>query len=142
MSPADRESPTDRSYLDTPYVSVRWFGGGPWLVVEWKAWANSSEYRQAHETILVAFRRHRARRLLMDAAKARVISQEDQSWVAEDWTPRMLAAGCRWTAVVVPDKALMKTIVENIDTRIRDGSFVVGYFGTIDEARTWLSARR
>jgi heme-degrading monooxygenase HmoA len=57
-------------YLDTPYVSVHWESAGPWVFVEWKAWANSTEYRAAHGAILGAIRDHRAARVLIDARDA------------------------------------------------------------------------
>lgn len=106
MSSADPAQPAGKSYLDTPFVAVRWISGGPWVLVEWKAWANSSEYRAAHETVLVALRENRASRNLIDARDARVVSDEDQRWLIENWIPRAVAAGRCWTAVVVPKRAL------------------------------------
>lgn len=131
-----------RVYLDTPYVSVHWEGAGPWVFVEWKAWANSTEYRAAHEAILGAIRDHRAARLLIDARDAKVISEEDQRWLDADWIPRAVTAGRRWTAVVMPSSALVRTIVENIDKRPADSRVEARYFEKADDARAWLSEVR
>jgi hypothetical protein len=136
---ADADSPADRTYLDTPYVCVRFVGGGPWVLVEWKAWANSAEYRAAHETVLVALRENDASRNLIDATAARVVSNEDQEWLVENWIPRAVAAGRRWTAVVMPKSALARTISENIDKRPRHNLTKVEYFDTVEEASAWLS---
>jgi SpoIIAA-like len=139
MGDADSRRPDDETYLDTPYVSVRWEGGGPWVFVEWKAWADATEYRAAHEAILGAIRKHRASRLLIDARNARVISEADQQWLKTDWIPRAVNAGRRWTAVVMPASALVKTIVESIDKRPTDKTVEARYFDTADQARAWLS---
>jgi hypothetical protein len=132
----------DKVYLETPYVLVHWQSDGPWVFVEWKAWANSTEYRAAHEAILGAIRDHRASRLLIDARQAKVISEDDQRWLTTDWIPRAVAAGRRWTAVVMPSSALVRTIVENIDKRPAQGTPEVRYFDTVEAAGVWLSEVR
>src|ERR1700680_563833 len=129
----DATSPADKTYLDTPYVCVRWIGGGPWVLVEWKAWANSSEFRAAHETVLIALRENHASRNLIDATASKVVSNDDQKWLIETWIPRAAAAGRRWTAVVMPKSALARTISENIDKRPRPNLTKVEYFDTVEE---------
>jgi hypothetical protein len=128
----------DKVYLETPYVTVRWAGEGRWVLVEWKAWANSSEYRAAHEAILLAIRENRASRNLIDALQGRVVTDDDQKWLIDNWIPRAGAAGRRWTAVVMPKSALGRTISENIDKRPRPNLTKVEYFQTVEEAEAWL----
>ena len=136
----ERPNPTgDKGYLDAPHASIRWDCGGQWVIIEWKAWANSSEYRAAHETVLLALHENRASRNLIDATQARVVSDEDQKWLIENWIPRATAAGRRWTAVVMPKSALARTISENIDKRPRSSITKVEYFESVEEAAAWLS---
>jgi hypothetical protein len=127
-------------YLDTPYVSVLWDGDGQWVFVEWKAWANSSEYRAVHEAVLLALRENRASRNLIDATHARVVSGDDQVWLIENWIPRAAAAGRRWTAIVMPKSALGRTISENIDRHHQPNATTVEYFETVEDAAAWLSS--
>jgi hypothetical protein len=131
---------TDKVYLDAPYVTVRWDGDGHWVLVEWKAWANSSEYRAAQEVVLVAMSENLASRNLIDATHARVVSGDDQVWLIENWIPRAAAAGRRWTAIVMPKSALGRTISENIDRRPLPNATTVEYFETVEEAAAWLSS--
>jgi uncharacterized Zn finger protein len=126
-------------YLDTPYVLVRWDGDGPWVYVKWKAWANSSEYRAAQEVIILAFRENHASRNLIDSTDRRVLSDDDQKWLVENWMPRAAAAGRRWTAVVMPTSALGRTIAENIDNYARSKHITVEHFETFEAASAWLS---
>jgi hypothetical protein len=129
----------DKVYLETQYVSVRWIAGGRWVHVEWKAWANSAEYREAHEAILAALRENRATKNLIDATHERVVTDDDQRWLIDNWIPRAVAAGRRCTAVVMPKRALGKTITESIDKAPRTNASKVEYFATFDEAAAWLS---
>jgi hypothetical protein len=139
MTSSDPPPPADKCYLDTPYVSVRWVSEGRWVLVEWKAWANSSEYRAAHESVLLALRENHASRNLIDATEAKVVSDDDQKWLIENWIPRATAAGRRFTAVVLPRRPLARTISENIDKRPRLNPTKVQYFPTVKEAAAWLS---
>lgn len=139
MTASDPAPSADKSYLETPYVTVRWVSGGSWVLVEWKAWANSSEYRAAHEAVILAIRENHASKNLIDATQARVVSDEDQTWLIESWIPRASAAGRRFTAVVLPTRPLARTISENIDKRPRLNVTKVEYFPTVDEAAAWLS---
>jgi hypothetical protein len=134
------DEPAQRKvYLETPYVLVRWDPDGPWVYVKWKAWANSSEYRAAQEVILQAFRENHASRNLVDSTDRRVLSDDDQQWLVENWMPRAAAAGRRWTAIVMPTSALGRTIAENVDNRGRSRLFTIEHFETFDEAAAWLS---
>lgn len=126
-------------YLDMPYVLIQWDGGGPWVYVKWKAWADSSEYRAAQELVIVALRENRASRNLIDSTDRRVISADDQKWLVENWMPRAQAAGRRWTAIVLPSSPLGRTIAENIDRYPRSKLITVEHFETVEEAAAWLS---
>ena len=139
MTSSDPAPPADKSYLETPYVSVRWVSQGQWVLVEWKAWANSSEYRAAHEAVLQALRERRASKNLIDATEAKVVSVDDQKWLIENWIPRAVAAGRCFTAVVLPRRPLARTISENIDKRPRLNLTKVEYFAAVEEAGAWLS---
>ena len=121
-------------YLDTPYVLVRWEWRWPGVYVKWKAWANSSEYRAAQEVIILAFRENHASRDLIDSTDRRVVSDDDQKWLVENWMPRAAAAGRRWTAIVMPKSALGRTIAENIDTYARSKHITIEHFETVEDA--------
>ena len=136
QAPASKDG---KVYLDTPYVLVSWDGDGPWVCVKWKAWANSSEFRAAQEVLLLAVRENRASRVLIDSTDRKVIAEEDQKWLVENWMPRAAAAGRRWTAIVMPTSALGRTIAENIDNHGRSKRNMIEHFETVEDAAAWLS---
>jgi hypothetical protein len=129
----------DRVYADKPYVSIRWVSDGGWVLVEWKEWADSAEYRAAHETVLMAIRENHASKNLIDATNAKVVSDSDQRWLIDNWIPRAVAAGRRSTAIVMPRSALGRTISENIDKQAAAKLNTVEYFDTAADAAAWLS---
>jgi hypothetical protein len=133
------QPPAGKVYLETPYVLVRWDGDGPWVHVQWKAWAKSPEYREAQEMVILALRENHASRNLIDSKESRVVSEEDQQWLVEDWMPRAVAAGRRWTAIVLPASPLGRTIAENIDKHPQSSLTTVQHFETVEDAAAWLS---
>ncbi len=133
------QTPPGKVYLETPYVLVRWDGLGQWVYVQWKAWATSDEYRAAQEVVILALRENHASRNLIDATDSRVVSGEDQKWLVENWIPRAVAAGRRWTAIVLPQSALGRTIQENIDSHPQSDRSKVEHFETVEDAAAWLS---
>jgi hypothetical protein len=126
-------------YLETPYILIRWDAEGPWVYVRWKAWAKSDEYRAAQELVITALRENHASRNLIDSKDSRVVTEEDQRWLIEDWMPRAAAAGRRWTAIVLPTSPLGRTIAENIDKHPRSINTEVAHFETVADAAAWLS---
>jgi hypothetical protein len=139
MSDLEPASEGGKIYLDTPYVLVRWDADGPWVYVKWKAWANSTEYKAAQEVIILALRENHASRNLIDSTDRRVVSDDDQKWLVENWMPRAAAAGRRWTAIVMPKSALGRTIAENIDNQGRSKRNMIEHFETVEAAAAWLS---
>ena len=134
--PASKRS---KVYLDTPYILIRWDGDGPWVYVKWRAWANSAEYRAAQEIVLDALRENHGARNLIDSTDRKVFSDEDQRWLLDDWMPRATAVGRRWTAIVLPNSALGRTIAENLDKHPQSKAINVKLFETVDDAAAWLS---
>jgi hypothetical protein len=138
MSDTQR-SASDSVYLDEPYISIRWESSGPWVVVEWKAWATSPQFRAAYEEIIVAVREKRTSKLLVDLRNTRVLVDDDQKWLVEDWGPRSVQAGVRMMAVVIPERPLAQLILENMDKRIPSSILQIGSFKTLEEAQAWLT---
>jgi hypothetical protein len=126
-------------YLDAPFASVRWEGDGRWVVVEWRTWASSSEFRAVQETALAAVQEKRASRFLVNAQNARLIVSEDERWTRDDLIPRRERAGIRWTAIVAPVNKLAWIIYADLAKTPRSEVFQRAQFATLDEAKAWLS---
>ena len=92
------------------------------------------------EASLVAIKKHRASRGLVDSRYQKAVPQPDQDWVNRDWFPRALAAGLRRLALVIPESALAMMSIEDVLSRVRGTMLHVEYFATAAQARTWLLA--
>ena len=134
---AGRATEDDQTYLDAPYLSIRWRAIPQILYAEWKGFATSEEFRAALLIGLRAIREHHVRAYVSDARKAKVVTPEDQKWVAEVWLPRAVTAGLQRMAMVTPETGLGKSIVEAIVKDIDQHGISMRKFDSVATATMW-----
>jgi stage II sporulation SpoAA-like protein len=120
-------------YFDTACVSIRW--ERQCVVVEWKASASSDEFRAAQVMSIRACEENRASRILVDARNMKLGLVDDERWRSEDMLPLLALTGVRWIAIVTPADRLAGDIARTP----RSSAVETRHFGTLDEARQWLS---
>jgi SpoIIAA-like len=127
-------------FFDKPDVaSVKWDVDGHFVLVEWRGWANPSEFAALLEAEIAALRKHRGTRMLADCRRQKGLSAADQDRANENWLPRALAAGLKRFAVVVPTSGLAQANLKDRLGKVRAGALEVAYFATPEEARDWLN---
>jgi hypothetical protein len=127
-------------YFDAPGVaSVKWDEDGQLVLVEWKGWANATEFSELLDAEIVALRKHRCSRMLADCRRQKGLSAVDQDRANENWLPRALVAGLKRFAVVLPSSGLAAANLKERLGKVRPGALELAYFATPEEARAWLS---
>jgi hypothetical protein len=129
----------DKVYADEPWVSVRWEDELQGVHTEWKAFANSQEFRGALMKALEAIRENHAVRYLSDTRKVKVIVREDQEWADETWFPLVAAAGLKRFAGVTAEAGLGKLTVEEVFDSVHITGLEVRKFSSLATARKWLA---
>jgi hypothetical protein len=111
------------------------------VTLEWRDFANSAQFRATQEAVLLAVVENDSQRLLCDLRHAKVVLVEDERWVVEDMVPRLARTGLRHTAVVMPQNQLANVIASDLTkaTRPRDATSTSEQFGSVAEAKVWLS---
>jgi SpoIIAA-like len=133
------DSAADSVYFDKPGVaSVRWDEEGQLVLVEWRGWADPSEFAALLEAEIVALRKHKGSRMLADCRRQKGLSAADQDRANEVWLPRALAAGLKRFAVVLPSSGLAEANLKERLGKVRAEALEVAYFRTPEEARDWL----
>jgi hypothetical protein len=129
----------DKVYVEEPWLTLRWDDANDCVHSEWKAFANSKEYRAGLMKGLEAIRENHAVRYLTDTRRTRVIVREDQTWVKETWTPLAVAAGLKRVAVVLADAGLGKVTVEETVHMVDRADLEVRTFDSVPAAQRWLA---
>ncbi len=108
------------------------------LVVAWKGYATSEQFRAVSEKILVAVAVKDIRRLLNDTAEMVLIGAADQEWVVGDFMPRLAAAGIQACALVASKHYFNRVAVESIMQKVDAGLMQVAFFDDRAAAAAWL----
>jgi hypothetical protein len=128
--------------LDTPAARVEWDEETQCVVLSYKnTFIEGAEYRKVLTTVLEVLREHGARRVLADTRQMKVISAEDQAWVAKEWIPESMKDGLKYSAVVMPKSTVARMSVKQI---VNDAGYLGrerAFFDDIDKAKAWLRSR-
>jgi hypothetical protein len=96
------------------------------------------EFRDAMTQIAVAFETEGATKYLSDDRKSTVISNDDIEWLRNVWRPRVTKTGWRYWAIVLPDAAPGRIVMEKIITDYFTLGITLQLFVNADEALKWL----
>ncbi|WKN44069.1 STAS/SEC14 domain-containing protein [Tunicatimonas pelagia] len=127
-------------HLDENYLQVRYEEEVPCVVMEWKEFATSEEFRTGLNKGLSLLTDKGTENWLADLRKMDVIDPEDEKWSNEDWFPRALAGGVKKMALIPSEDVFNSLSVENIMSEVANTDLVIHYFEDPDEAKSWLAS--
>ena len=88
-----------------------------------------------------AFQEHGAIKWLSDDRANSAIPPEDAQWAENTWSPRVLAAGWKYWAVVMPEKIIGQMNMQRFIKNSSDRGVTAQVFSDPDEALEWLAAQ-
>lgn len=138
-SPLDtpmRPLSTDPSFA----LTVGYDAQVPCVIMTWKGYATSREFREGNERILGVLAERRATKLLGDIKDFVLIGADDQHWLSSNWIPRAMEAGLRTVAMITPVFYFNRVAVENVGQKLDPEALVLQYFDAADTAREWLGS--
>jgi hypothetical protein len=112
----------------------------PCVVMTWRGYATTGEFRAANERVLEVLAERKASKLLGDIKEFVLIGSEDQAWLSGDWIPRAVQAGLRKVALTSPAFYFNRVAVESVGQRLDPEALVLQHFDDRDAARTWLAS--
>jgi hypothetical protein len=125
-------------YADDPWVSIRWDRDHACVFSKWNGFANSVELRASMMKIIDVIRDRHAASFVSDNQKLEVVTNEDQLWIRDSWTPLAVAVGLKRIAVVLAPRGLGKIASEAVLSQIGKTAFVTSTFGTVSDAIAWV----
>ena len=127
----------DQTYVDEPYISIRWRSVPQILFAEWKGFATSAEFRAALTQGLHAIRERHVIAYVSDARKTKVILPEDEVWARNVWLPEAVSAGLKRMAMVTAPTGLSKAIIEKVTHEFDNHGLRMRNFESVEAATTW-----
>ena len=130
----------DGSAFDIPgVVSLSWDASSQSVLVTWHGAATAGDFDALLAAEIRALEAHHARNLLADCRRQPPLSAEEQDRADQRWLPAAANAGLKRFAVVLPRHREAAVNVEDRLGRVSREELEVGFFESVDAARTWLS---
>jgi hypothetical protein len=127
--------------IDNEYVTL-WYHPETKIVHhQFHKYIYGQEFRNVLETGLKVFKEKGAQKWLSDDRNNSALPAEDGAWGQQDWTPRMLEAGWKYWAIVLPQKVIGQM---NMQRFIEDNAglgLTMQAFTDPDEALKWLESQ-
>lgn len=128
-------------YLKRPHVIIYWDDAIRTVGAEWLSYAEKDDFREALDTGYKLFIQKKSSRWLADTRYMGPMAREDQEWLNNDWFPRMVKAGMRRMAVMVPHKVVTQMTVRRVLSKVGHKEFTLAYFDDLEDARNWLGSK-
>lgn len=110
-------------------------------ILIWETYVSSEEFMIISERFLQFVREKRCTSIINDSTRASHISTEaEQKWMIEDYIPRLIATGIRYSAIVLPANKLIKLQIEDVVDTADHATIRTQYFSNIGEAKEWLAS--
>lgn len=70
-----------------------------------------------------------------------VVREEDYKWADEEWVPRVIKAGFKYWAIVLPSSSIGTMQVKRFAEEHRARGVTVEVFDTLESAMEWLESK-
>ena len=84
--------------------------------------------------------KHRCKKWLSDDKDSTVIRDGDAEWATTVWSPRVIRAGFKYWAIVLPSAAIGQLNMKRFADEYRHRGVTVSVFDNVDAAFGWLKA--
>jgi hypothetical protein len=69
------------------------------------------------------------------------VAPEDREWSDKVWAPRVMKAGFKYWAIVVPSQAVAELQMKALRAKRQKQGLAVEMFETVEAAMAWLTSR-
>jgi hypothetical protein len=131
----------EETVFDEPFLHIGYRKAGELLVLRWRGYAPSADYRRGLDFALDFALGQGVKRWLADLRHMGPILQADERWTNQTWFPQLASGELERMAILRSNDYFNQQSVDRIMQRSMDVvDFEVGWFGDEQEAMRWLFA--
>jgi hypothetical protein len=134
----DSREATRLTLLDGERSSLWYYPKKKIIHHQFRKFVYKEQFRSVLEKGLEAFKTHGACKWLSDDRGHSTLTKEDRLWAANVWTPQVIAAGWKYWAIVMPEKALGQLNMQHWIKVFAEKGVTVRTFMDPDQAMEWL----
>jgi hypothetical protein len=125
-------------FFEKPYAETSWDEVNHVVKTTFKGYMSSEQFREVYDNIIDCCNKFRADKTLCDCRNYVTIRPEDQKWLTENWAPRLQRAGVKKTALILPENAIQKQVIDKTTKTAEAVSDSIGTFGNLEAAMAWI----
>jgi len=129
-----------QTILDTDYASLYFYPESKIVHHVFHKFIYGQEFRQVLEKGLEVFLANGAQKWLSDDRKNSALPKEDSEWGINEWSPRVMKAGWKYWALVMPDKVIGQMNMQRFIDLYASLGVIVQIHDDADEALKWLES--
>ncbi len=126
--------------LETDYATLWYYPEAKIIHHKFHKFIHGERFREVLSTGLEIFEKDGAQKWLSDDRNNSTLTAADSDWAVNVWTPRVLAAGWKYWAIVLPDKVVGKMNMQRYIEQNAELGVTVDIFDDTDEALKWLES--
>jgi hypothetical protein len=119
------------------FLTIEYDAVNHWVENTWLGYQTTESIIKGANACIEEIEAHQCAYLLNDNQQVLGPWDHATDWIAEDWTPRAIAAGLTHFAHVVSPESLAALSAETMQVKV-SGSFNMQTFDNQEEAKAWL----
>lgn len=127
--------------IDNERASLRYYPHEKIVHHELHTFVSGELFRSILEKGLEAFQQHGATKWLSDDRGNSALTPADANWATHDWAPRVIAAGWKFWAVVMPENVLGQMNMSRWIKQYAERGVTAKAFSDPIEAMMWLRSQ-
>jgi hypothetical protein len=127
--------------IDNDYVTL-WYDPEKKIVHhKFHKYIYGQQFRDVLEKGLEVFKEKGSQKWLSDDRNNSALPTEDTNWAQSNWAPRVIAAGWKYWAIVLPEKVIGQMNMQHFIDNYSEKGVAVQVFSDPDEALSWLKSQ-
>lgn len=127
--------------LDNEFATLLCYPSKRLIHHEFHKFCSGDDFRNVMNKGAEAFETHKCTKWLSDDRKVGLIPPEDVEWGRCDWTPRVIKAGWKYFAMVLPEKVIGQMYHTSIVEEFSKMGIEAQIFRTPEEGMDWLNSK-
>jgi hypothetical protein len=125
---------------ENKHLSITHYKDDQYLLLTWKGFIPSSEFRSLACEIIKAVENTRVNKILSDNTEWKIISPNDYSWAANHWFPKAEESGIKQMATVLSKDTFNRQAERTVQNMADISGMKIRNFERLAEASDWLTA--
>lgn len=127
--------------IDNEFATLQYHPDKKIVHHKWKQWMPSQPFREVLTKGAEVFEKYGAQKWLSDDRENGALSSDDAEWALSDWSARVIEAGWKFWAVVMPEKVIGQMNMRGFVDIYAERGVSVQVFSDPDKAMTWLESQ-